>query len=58
MLGIDKKKFINSCSEDVDDKDILDLVNIWLFITEPKGYTTYHSPLDGFLLERYEERNE
>lgn len=58
LLGIDKKKFIKSCSEDVNDKEILDLVNIWLFIKEPKGYTTYRSPSDGFSLNRYNERNE
>ena len=57
LLGIDKSKFIAACGEDVD-KGYLDLVNIWLFTTEPKGYTTYHSPSDGFSLNRYDERDE
>ncbi|PZL70109.1 hypothetical protein CI088_15790 [Enterococcus plantarum] len=57
LLGINKNKFIAACSLDVED-DYFDLVNIWLFIKEPKGYTTYHSPSDGFKLNRYDERNE
>lgn len=57
LLGIDKNKFIAACGDDVDE-GYLDLVNIWLFITEPKGYTTYHITIDGFSLNRYEERNE
>ena len=57
LLGIYKNKFITACSLDVDD-DYFDLVNIWLFIKEPKGYTTYHSPSGGFSLNRYNERNE
>ncbi|OTN83711.1 hypothetical protein A5819_003460 [Enterococcus sp. 7E2_DIV0204] len=57
LLGINKNKFIAAYGEHVDD-GYLDLVNIWLFITEPKGYTTYHSPLNGFSLNRCDERNE
>lgn len=57
LLGIDKNKFIAACGEDVDE-DYLDLVNIWLFIKEPNGYTTYHSSVNGFSLIRYDERAE
>ncbi|AXH73410.1 MAG: hypothetical protein [Caudoviricetes sp.] len=57
VLGLDKKKFIETCREDVED-NYLDFANAWDLWKEIKGYAICHSSKCGFSLKRCNEGDE
>lgn len=54
LLGLDKKKFINKCRENIED-NTLDFANAWYLWHEIKGYAIYHGSKNGFSLKRWNE---